>query len=375
KMKEEMQVEEKIILVAKYTKGNRLERDEVTLSRIVLDTNTLQFLGQNLICEDLSHGKEAIKIPCTNDIDDAPVPSLEYITSSRFSADADTILKTVLANVKNQAKPCSGCYKIDMDDPTACVSVHVDVNGGGRDQDRRIDWQGEPMLGRLPYDHYGLLQLGWLTIDVVECNSRCRCGSKCVNWELQKGLQLALEVFKTQDRGWGVRTLEQIPRGKFAMEYVGEVLTQDEAGKRGQLYAEYNSSYLCNLDHPAVAQENHLVLDGFKMSNVARFINHRSVAEMANVLLNSRLNEGKTDAEGKTSCEGNLRIYRVYTETLDHRIFRIGLYACRDIEIGEELTYDYKYIQEEPPVVSADEPSVVKCFCRAKNCRQVLLSG
>lgn len=133
------------------------------------------------------------------------------------------------------------------------------------------------------------------------------------------------------------------------MEYVGELLTQVEASKRGQLYAEYNASYLCNLDHPTVAQEDHLVIDGCKMSNVARFINH--------------------------SCEGNLRMYRVYTETLDPRIFRIGLYACRDIEIGEELTYDYKYVQEEPSVETADEPSAVKCFCQAKNCRQVLLSG
>ncbi|GLJ21419.1 hypothetical protein SUGI_0394410 [Cryptomeria japonica] len=328
---------------------NKLERDAATLSRMVLDGNTLEFIGQKLICEDLSHGKEAIKVPCTNDVDDAPPPSLEYITSSKFSVEADAILKIVLANVKKQAKPCTGCYKIEIDDPKASISAHVDVNEGGRHQDRRIDWQGEPMLGRLPYDCYGLLQLGWLTIDLVECNSRCCCGSKCINRELQKGLQLALEVFKTKDRGWGVRTLEQIPRGKFVMEYVGEVLTQVEASKRGQLYAEYNSSYLCNLDHPTVAQEDNLVIDGFKMSNVARFINH--------------------------SCEGNLRLYRVYTETLDPRIFRIGLYACRDVEIGEELTYDYKYVQEEPSVDSADKPSAVKCFCQAKNCRQVLLSG
>jgi hypothetical protein len=77
----------------------------------------------------------------------------------RFSEHADAILKTVLANTEKQAKPCSGCYKIDMDDPEACISVHVDVSEGRRDHDRRIDWQGEPMLGRLPYDRYGLLQV------------------------------------------------------------------------------------------------------------------------------------------------------------------------------------------------------------------------
>jgi len=168
-----------------------------------------------------------------------------------------------------------------------------------------------------------------------------------VNRELQKGLHVELEVFKTEERGWGVRTLEQIPRGKFVLEYVGEMLTEGEVSKRGLVYPEYSSSYLFNLDHPAVPLEDQLVLDGFKMSNVGRFINH--------------------------SCEGNLSIYRVYTETLDERIFRIGLYAGRDIEIGEELTYDYKYIQE--PGVPVDDPGAFKCFCRAKSCRQISLSS
>lgn len=323
------------------------ENDGMIAGRRVPFTNDVRYLGRNLICLDISHGMEGLSIPCTNDIDGAPVPSFDYITYNRFSEHADAILKTVLANTEKQAKPCSGCYKIDMDDPEACISVHVDVSEGRRDHDRRIDWQGEPMLGRLPYDRYGLLQLGWLTIDVVECNSRCQCGPNCVNRELQKGLNVHLEVFKTEERGWGVRTLDQIPRGKFILEYVGEMLTEGEVSKRGLVYPEYNSSYLFNVDHPAVPQEDHLVLDGFKMSNVGRFINH--------------------------SCDGNLSIYRVYTETLDKRIFRIGLYAGRDIEIGEELTYDYKYIQE--PGVPADDPAAFKCFCRAKNCRQISVSS
>lgn len=326
---------------------NKLENDGKIASRRVQDASTVQYLGKNLICVDISRGMEAVSIPCTNDIDDAPVPSFDYITCNRFSEHADVILKSVLANTVKQAKPCNGCYKIDMDDPEACISVHVDVSDGRRDQDRRIDWQGEPMLGRLPYDRYGLLQLGWFRIDVVECNSRCQCGPNCVNRELQKGLHVELEVFKTEERGWGVRTLEQIPRGKFVLEYVGEMLTEGEVSKRGLVYPEYNSSYLFNLDHPAVPLEDQLVLDGFKMSNVGRFINH--------------------------SCEGNLSIYRVYTETLDKRIFRIGLYAGRDIEIGEELTYDYKYIQE--PGVPVDDPGAFKCFCRAKSCRQISLSS
>ena len=42
----------------------------------------------------------------------------------------------------------------DVDDPEANISTHVNLNGCTRDQDARIDWQGELMFGRLPHDRY-----------------------------------------------------------------------------------------------------------------------------------------------------------------------------------------------------------------------------
>ena len=56
----------------------------------------------------------------------------------------------------------------DIDDPEANISTHVNLNGCTRDQDARIDWQGEPMFGRLPYDRYGRPQLGPYSEDVVD---------------------------------------------------------------------------------------------------------------------------------------------------------------------------------------------------------------
>lgn len=109
--------------------------------------------------------------------------------------------------------------------------------------------------------------------------------------------------------------IEQIPRGKFVIEYVGEVLSQNEALERAQMCDEHSLKYLFSMDHPSVAEEDQLVIDIFRMSNLARFFNY--------------------------SCTGNLLIYRVYTETLDTRIYRMGMYPCRDIELGEELKYDY----------------------------------
>ncbi|KAH9317058.1 hypothetical protein KI387_018827, partial [Taxus chinensis] len=295
------------------------------------DHGGLNYLGQNLVCEDISNGTEVIKIPCTNDIDNVSIRKFQYILKNRFSTITTIILEDVQSNMEKKAKACDGCDEFDMDDPEATKSIHVQRNESSHDQDDRVDWQGEPMLGRLAYDCYGRLQLGPGN-DVVECNSKCPCGSRCLNRELQYGLRVGLEVFRTKDRGWGVRALEQIPRGKFVVEYVGEILSQDEATEREKVDDSYNSRYLFAMDHPAVPYEDQFVVDIFLMSNVAGFINHSSA--------------------------GNLSMYRVYTEILDHRIYRLGLYACRDIEVGEEIMYDYKIPTKEPGASTEPSPAV-----------------
>lgn len=50
---------------------------------------------------------------------------------------------------------------------------------------------------------------------IVECGANCKCCmDKCVNRVVQHGLQHELELFKTQNRGWGVRTVYDLPAGK-----------------------------------------------------------------------------------------------------------------------------------------------------------------
>ncbi|XP_055116353.1 histone-lysine N-methyltransferase SETMAR isoform X2 [Symphalangus syndactylus] len=48
---------------------------------------------------------------------------------------------------------------------------------------------------------------------VFECNVLCRCSDHCRNRVVQKGLQFHFQVFKTHKKGWGLRTLEFIPKG------------------------------------------------------------------------------------------------------------------------------------------------------------------
>lgn len=311
----------------------------------------LYHMGSNVLCEDISWGREAVLIPCTNDVDSDPAPAIKYITESRYLERAKHILKCLLLDGRSAARTCGGCDINTIDNPHKEASVHAALKDCRRESDTRFDWQGQPMFGRLPYDQFGRLQLGPETKDIIECNSRCPCGLDCLNRELQKGIRTPLEVFKTLDRGWGVRTMEQIARGKFVVEYVGEVLTHGEAYERGLKYDSSNFSCLFSVDHPDVPVEHLLVIDGFHMSNVSRFINH--------------------------SCDGNLSVYRVYTDTTDLRFCRVGLYALRDIEIGEELSYDYNYsvCKDTKMKDFSTDPTSIKCLCGARNCRQWLWTG
>jgi len=52
-------------------------------------------------------------------------------------------------------------------------------------------------------------------------------------------------LFRTEKRGWGIRCLDDIPKGEFICVYSGHVLTEQEANKDG---TKYGDEYLFDLD-------------------------------------------------------------------------------------------------------------------------------
>ena len=52
-------------------------------------------------------------------------------------------------------------------------------------------------------------------------------------------------MFKTDRRGWGIRTLCDVPRGGFICIYVGNLYTNEEANKQGQ---DFGDEYFAELD-------------------------------------------------------------------------------------------------------------------------------
>lgn len=149
---------------------------------------------------------------------------------------------------------------------------------------------------------------------VYECNKACKCSSECSNRVVQTGRNIKLTIFRTSNGcGWGVKSEQKIRQGQFLCQYVGEVITFEEAEKRGREYDANGLTYLFDLDFNSV--ENPYVVDACNLGNISHFINH--------------------------SCDPNLGVWAVWADCLDPNLPMLALFATRDIEAGEEVCFDY----------------------------------
>lgn len=130
---------------------------------------------------------------------------------------------------------------------------------------------------------------------------------------------------------WGLYALEPIAAKEMIIEYVGESIRQQVAEHRERSYLKtgIGSSYLFRID------EN-TVIDATKKGGIARFINHCC----------------------NPSCTA--KIIKVDGKK------RIVIYALRDVEANEELTYDYKFERE------TNDEERIRCLCGAPGCKGYL---
>lgn len=74
-----------------------------------------------------------------------------------------------------------------------------------------------------------------LPTNIYECHAGCKCHKNCVNRVIQYPLRFNIEIFKTRDRGWGVRTLQDLPAGAYISHYTGDLLTESNLLERAEV--------------------------------------------------------------------------------------------------------------------------------------------
>jgi len=140
---------------------------------------------------------------------------------------------------------------------------------------------------------------------------------------------LKIEARRSSIHGLGVYVVEPIRAGETIEEVVGERISSEESDRRYQdKDTEAGHTFMFYVDEDTV-------IDCGVNGNVARFINH--------------------------SCEPNC-------EAVDDD-GRIFLEALRDIEVGEELLYDYRLTWEGDP----EDLKIYLCRCGSRSCRGTML--
>ncbi|KAL0456929.1 UNVERIFIED_CONTAM: Histone-lysine N-methyltransferase SUVR4 [Sesamum latifolium] len=153
-------------------------------------------------------------------------------------------------------------------------------------------------------------------------------------------------VFMTpEQKGWGLRTLDDLPKGAFICEYVGEVVTNRELFQRNMQSTVYRHIFPVLLDAGwssggVLKDEEALCLDAAVYGNVARFINHRVFdANLVQILLKSR---------------PQIIIITMY----------LAFFTTRQVNAMEELTWDYGIDFNDYQPAKA-----FHCYCGSKFCR------
>ena len=131
--------------------------------------------------------------------------------------------------------------------------------------------------------------------------------------------------------GRGVFALRRIPKGTRIIEYKGKLITDKEADRRYSRVHEHSPHTML------FSLEGGWVIDATRRGNSARWINH--------------------------SCAPNCDI-----EEEGRRIF---IESRRDIQPGDELTYDYNLQIGEKHTKAAQREHA--CFCGSRRCRGTML--
>ncbi|KAJ3689413.1 hypothetical protein LUZ61_018577 [Rhynchospora tenuis] len=167
--------------------------------RIALETKAKlaeKTVPSGYVNPDISGNKEAVPVLLFNDVDKNNHPMYgpmmyEYLKSPEYPySSKESVMK--------------GCQCR----PTCCDKCPCkERNGGTFAYDNGVLLHGRPV--------------------VYECGNGCHCSATCSNRVTQKGIRYQLEVFRSKDTQWGLRSLDPIQAGTFICQFSGDVVLRD----------------------------------------------------------------------------------------------------------------------------------------------------
>ncbi|KAL7225074.1 hypothetical protein ACSBR1_020387 [Camellia fascicularis] len=319
---------------------------------------------------DIAKGQERVVISLVNEVNNECPPSFHYIPKNAVFQNA--YVNFSLARIGENC--CSICLGDCLSSSTPCACANetggdfaYTLEGLVKDEflEECISMNRDPQkhchfyckecpLERSKNDDIIEPCKGHLVRKFIkECWWKCGCSKQCGNRVVQRGISCNLQVFMTPGgKGWGLRTQEDLPKGAFVCEYVGEILTNAELFERvSKSPSSEEHAYPVLLDadwgsEGVLKDEEALCLDATHYGNVARFINHRCF-------------------------DSNLVEIPVEVETPDHHYYHLAFFTSRKVQALEELTWDYgiDFDDHDHPV------KAFKCRCGSKFCRNIKRSS
>ncbi|TDH70639.1 hypothetical protein CCR75_001233 [Bremia lactucae] len=188
---------------------------------------------------------------------------------------------------------------------------------------------GDDCINRLSFTEcYGPAPTLGMKFNKHTRESNCMLGENCGNRALHQKVYPRFQKFHTVEKGWALRVLEFVKAGQLVIEYVGEVINEEEKERR-LLHHTKNSPEDKNMYIMELGKGEYI--DARFKGSVSRFINH--------------------------SCDPNCHLLKWRVKGVN----RIGITALKDIEPGSELSYDYQF--------HTKEAIEWKCHCGSKSCR------
>ncbi|KAM4711365.1 histone-lysine N-methyltransferase SETDB2 [Anableps anableps] len=282
------------------------------------------------------------------------------------------------------------------------------------------------------YRHQRLLEP--VQSGLYECGPWCDCDrARCQNRLVQRGLRVRLQVFETEERGWGVRCRDDLDRGTFVCIYAGVVLQRAQSPAeppppkltraelpsddevevvtewlappvleaRGDLLeapppgsspasATQHVPVIQRPSEPSGAAQNRDQVKklqaggpgpaspsagGLSEVRVAVAMDSqedggpRSLkrgAETEDVCFIDATKEGNVSRFINHSCQPNLFIQNVFTDSHDPAFPVIAFFTSRVVKAGTELTWNYAAdVHSSTP----EQGQEVPCLCRSNGCQ------